>query len=571
MPGLYQDSSTIAGPLHQNKAVSFKPSLERGDRLKLVAFMMVVLATSVSFVWYLLHTIVFSGFSLLVVLSVALIVLLELIRVLQSLTLFLFAYVAKDPLPMVPQYGLRVAVLTTIVPSKEPFSLVLHTLQEMKKIETTPGSKVHVWLLDEGNDPAIRARCDAIGVRYFSRGGLQGWNTGAGMFRARTKHGNHNAWRRAHEHDYDVVAQMDPDHVPQPDFLTRTLGYFADPDVAFVVAPQVYGNLERSWIARAAAFQAYVFHGVIQRGGNGMQAPLLIGTNHLYRTAAFRQINGYQDSIIEDHLTSMVMFGATSSSGRPWKGVYTPDIIAIGEGPTSFTDYFNQQKRWAYGIWDIAAKSTRDCIRKMTKPQATTFLMLQFFYPSVALAWLLSSMATLLFSFAMPAYQNVASVVVILWLYSIASSLALFFWLRKFNLVEHERRSWGLGGMALLLMCIPVYVSAALQAIARRPLTYAVTAKGSLTSPDTLRTFLPHMGWLAFNGLGLALVLMFGRNLAGANTLWIVEHMAICAAPIAMYGAYRFTASLRSATRALPQLRRVMVAHNVGEELRNIS
>ena len=35
---------------------------------------------------------------------------------------------------------------------------------------------------------------------------------------------------------------MDPDHVPQPYFLTRTIGYFRDPDVAFVVAPQVYGN-----------------------------------------------------------------------------------------------------------------------------------------------------------------------------------------------------------------------------------------------------------------------------------------------------------------------------------------
>ena len=51
------------------------------------------------------------------------------------------------------------------------------------------------------------------------------WNTGSGPFRARTEHGDHNSWRAEHEHRYDVVAQMDPDHVPFPNFLERTLGY----------------------------------------------------------------------------------------------------------------------------------------------------------------------------------------------------------------------------------------------------------------------------------------------------------------------------------------------------------
>jgi hypothetical protein len=99
---------------------------------------------------------------------------------------------------------------------------------------------------------------------------------------------NHNAWRSAHEGRYDVVAQMDPDHVPYPNFLERTLGYFADPDTAFVVAPQVYANLAESFVARGAAEPAYLFHGVIQRGGNGRGAPLLIGTNHLYQPRSSR-------------------------------------------------------------------------------------------------------------------------------------------------------------------------------------------------------------------------------------------------------------------------------------------
>ena len=213
---------------------------------------------------------------------------------------------------MRPDPGLRVAVLTTIVPAREPLELVMMTLRAMKRIRHD--GELDVWLLDEGNDPEVRRRCAEIGVRHFSRREHPEWNQASGPFRAKTKHGNHNAWRMLHELDYDVVAQMDPDHVPYPNFLERTLGYFADPDTAFVVAPQVYGNMSESFVARGAAELAYIFHGIIQRGGNGHGAPLLIGTNHLYRPAALRQIGGYQDCIIEDHLTALVTYGAVNAA-----------------------------------------------------------------------------------------------------------------------------------------------------------------------------------------------------------------------------------------------------------------
>jgi cellulose synthase/poly-beta-1,6-N-acetylglucosamine synthase-like glycosyltransferase len=77
-----------------------------------------------------------------------------------------------------------------------------------------------------------------------------------------------------------------------------------------------------------------------------MGSPLLIGTNHVYRVNTFTQIGGYQDSIIEDHLTAMLVYATKNPETHMyWKGVYTPDILSVGEGPTSFTDFFNQQKR----------------------------------------------------------------------------------------------------------------------------------------------------------------------------------------------------------------------------------
>ena len=122
-----------------------------------------------------------------------------------------------------------------------------------------------------------------LGVKHFSRKGRPEYNQQSGQFRAKTKSGNHNSWRAEHEHDYDVVAQMDPDHVPLPSFLERTLGYFRDPDVAFVVAPQVYGNMYDNWVAHGASGAAVPVQRLSSGAATGSDAPLLIGTNHLYR------------------------------------------------------------------------------------------------------------------------------------------------------------------------------------------------------------------------------------------------------------------------------------------------
>jgi cellulose synthase (UDP-forming) len=555
VPQLYETSSEITGKLTNKKKVTFRNILTATD-LSVLRLFLILIVTSMLSVATLLLLAVLQSFSIIALILVIAVIFVELLRLVQSLTLFIFAAKAKDPLPMKLPTGKRIAVLTTIVPGKEPLDLVSETLKKMLAINPGKGNTIDVWLLDEGDDDAVKQRCIELGINHFSRKNVPEWNQPSGPYKTKTKHGNHNAWRARYEKYYFVVAQMDPDHVPLPNFLMRTLGYFKDKDVAFVVAPQVYGNIKESWVARAAAFQAYIFHGIIQRGANGLNAPLLIGTNHLYRTAAFTEINGYQDSIIEDHLTSMVVYGTKTESGDRMKGVYTPDIIAIGEGPTSFTDYYNQQKRWAYGIWNIAMKSTPSIVRKMSKGQALSFLMLQSFYPAIAIAWTLGSLLTLIFCFAPLSLGAVALPLAAIWAVSIASSIGLFMWLRKFNLVEHEKKDRGLEGMALLLMTIPVYVNAALEALLRKPLTYAVTAKGNLASPDTLMTFSYHINWVAFNILSMTVMFFLTAAPNITNVAWVIERIGICLLPISIFVIARIKISAkksREQKEALPQ------------------
>jgi cellulose synthase (UDP-forming) len=569
---IYADCSTVAGPLRDaeraDQPVEFRPVPTRRERLVLALLVLLNAGTALAFIgWLLLPWHVpgwagnLHGIPLLAALfGFCLVIGVELIRLAQNVAMWVFAYHAQDPVPVEAPTGLRVAMLTTIVPDREPLDLAERTLRHMRQIAYS--GQVDVWILDEGDDPRVKTLAQRLGVRHFSRRGRPEYNQPDGPLRARTKAGNHNAWRTDHEHDYDVVAQMDPDHVPLSCFLQRTLGYFRDPDVAFVVAPQVYGNTYENWITHGASVQQYIFSGTVERGGNGLGAPLLIGTNHLYRPAAWRQIGGYQDSIIEDHLTGMRMLSETNpTTGNRWRGVYTPDVLAVGEGPASWQDYFNQQKRWAYGIWEILLRRLGAVRQRLTFRQRLLYGCVQFYYPSVAAGLLLGNLATAMYLlFGIASIQLHSLTWLALWSASLASWFLLWFWLRRFNIAPHEREEFGMPGVFSALFAGPVYVAAAIAALARRPLTYAVTAKGRLRRGTSLSTFRLHFAWAAVAAALLAISLPLHHDFLALRA-WCGLTLAVGLGPPVLAGVSRLRGAVRGGA---PTVRASATARAVG-------
>src|SRR5258705_2549088 len=185
------------------------------------------------------------------------------------------------------------------------------------------------------------------------------------------------------------------------------------------------------------------------------------------------------------------------ATGRRWKGIYTPDVLAVGEGPTSWTDYFNQQRRWSYGIWEILLRR-RDARRGLSGRQRLLYGCVQFYYPSLAVSLLLGNVATALYLlFGVASIQLHSLTWLALWGLSLSSWFLLWFWLRRFNLAKHERVEAGMPGMALALFAGPIYLSSAIAAVRHKPLAYAVTAKGKLSNRDSPATFRLHLWWAA--------------------------------------------------------------------------
>ncbi|RPK74575.1 cellulose synthase catalytic subunit [Streptomyces sp. ADI95-17] len=458
--------------------------------------------------------------------------LIELFRTLNVLSNAHATLVARDPVPVVPETGTRVAFLTSFVPGKEPLEMVTRTLEAAVRVRHR--GPLHVWLLDEGDDPAVKEVCARLGVHHFSRRGVAHWNRDRGPHRARTKHGNYNAWLDAHGGDYEFFASVDTDHVPLPNYLERMLGYFRDPDIGFVIGPQVYGNYD-TFVTKAAESQQFLFHALIQRAGNRYGAPMFVGTSNAVRISALRQIGGLYDSITEDMATGFEMHRARNPrTGRKWRSVYTPDVLAVGEGPTAWTDFFTQQLRWSRGTYETILKQYWKGFCSLPPGKLLNYTLMIVFYPMSALNWILAALSCALF-LGIGASGVQIDPVVWMMLYGNASALqiGLYTWNRRHNVSPHEPEgSGGLAGMMMSALCAPVYARSLLDAVLRRKSSFVVTPKGDSCSPDTLfGTFRIHLFFLLVFGGSIAASFVFGHGHPAMLT-WAAMAMLITAAPV---------------------------------------
>lgn len=454
----------------------------------------------------------------------------ELLRLVNVVSLSLASVVARDPIPVRPQRKHTIAFVTTVVPSKEPIDMVRRTLIAALAIRYR--GRIDVWLLDEGDDPDVRAMCAELGVRHFSRKGIERFNQKRGPFRARTKHGNYNAWLDTHGSEYDVMMSVDPDHVPLRNYAERIIGYFRDPDVAYVVGPQAYGNCD-NLVTKAAESQQFPFHSVVQRAANCYGAAMLVGTNNAIRISAIKGVGGLSDSITEDMATGLKLHSSRNPvTGRRWRSVYTPDVLAIGEGPSSWSDYFSQQLRWSRGTFEILSGMFWRRVVRLTPGRLMHYLLITTFYPSMALGWLLGGVnAVLYLAFGVQGIKVPVQLWLALYVDATAFQMLLYVRNRRHNVSPSEQEgSAGLAGMVMTVLTSPLYATAFLATLLRRPARFVVTAKGASSSTDSVFTFRRHLQWAVLFAAAMTASVVRGYA-TPQSCLWPGLALLICLVP----------------------------------------
>ena len=338
---------------------------------------------------------------------------------------FFFTYRMKRPNPSLPIPRLRTAIIVTKAPS-EPWVMLTETLDGMLRQDYP--YPYDVWLADESPSPETLRWCEEHSVKVSCREGVEGYHRPTWPRRTRCKEGNlayfYDHWGYR---DYDVVAQLDADHVPAPGYLREMVRPFGDPTVGYVAAPSVCDkNATESWAARGRLYLEAPLHGPQQAGCSGKYAPSCIGSHYAVRTAALEEVGGLGPELAEDFSTSLML------ASHGWRGVFAIDAMARGDGPSTFAECIVQEYQWSRSLTNILFQVSKRYWGGLSFREKVKLGYNQVWYPS----WAFLMLTALVFPVAAILTDTPWVGVPLLEFFIRAglvglAGLAIFWWLRR--------------------------------------------------------------------------------------------------------------------------------------------
>lgn len=213
----------------------------------------------------------------------------------------------------------------------EPLDILENAYRAVAEVDW-PGA-LTVWVLDDGDRAEVADLAAAHGYRYVVRPD-RGHLKKAGNL-------NHALTLSTGE----LIAILDADFAPRPDFLRHLVPYFADPRIGIVQSPQCFDTDETmSWIERAAGAAQEWFFRWIQPSRDASDAAICCGSNAVYRRVAIDRAGGFARL---DH--SEDLFTGLGLYAKGYRTLYVPVLVAKGTSPDNLASYVNQQYRWAMG------------------------------------------------------------------------------------------------------------------------------------------------------------------------------------------------------------------------------
>ena len=219
------------------------------------------------------------------------------------------------------------------------------------------------FVLDDGRRPEVEALARELGVNYVSRPDNRHF-----------KAGNLNyAFERT---DGEFVVVLDADHVPEPHFITRLIGYFREDRLGYVQTPHAFYNFD-SFQARLDHRnrkyweEGHTFYYVIQPGRNHWGCPIFAGSAAMFRRSAIRDVGLMAtETITEDMHTGLP---------HECQGLAIPCHQRAAGGRTKpaaghYDLPCDQRMRWGTGNLSIFKYDNPITVRGLSLPQRLCYL-----------------------------------------------------------------------------------------------------------------------------------------------------------------------------------------------------
>jgi len=276
-----------------------------------------------------------------------------------AITTFLFYFMVWKPRTRIAPPPLAGKSVDVLIPTKsESVEVLRKTILACRDLKYPHQTMV----LDDGERPDVRALCEELGCRYLARTSHEG-----------AKAGNLNYGLQHSTAEFVVV--FDADHVPLPNFIDRTIGYFQDEKVAFVQTPQEFYNID-SFQHRTDKKKKYIwgeqylFFSLIQPGKDHWNSAYFVGSCAILRRKALDECGeGFAtETITEDMLTSLRIHA------KGWSSVYHNENLAYGIAAETILPFHVQRQRWGVGNWQILWKANPLFLRGLTFAQRLNYL-----------------------------------------------------------------------------------------------------------------------------------------------------------------------------------------------------
>ncbi len=406
-------------------------------------------------------------------------------------------------------YSNRAIKIDIYIPvfNEEPL-LVQESIKAAKKLRKLDSWQVGIYLLDDSNNPLMTQMAQTQEIVQITRKGNKGRKAGA----------------IAHAMDLtggDFMVIIDSDTRLFPDILLNTMGYFKDPNVAWVQTPQWFcdttqgesltnswsqkggkiGEVLAHWVQKMTgkietgkdifANDPQMFFDVIQRRRNHYNASFCCGATSIHRTDALREvaIHRWAERITqskekskaiceldveylvyhtsEDIYTSLLIH---AYKGKKYRSILHPKVESKMLSPLDMLTWSAQRFRYAGGTIDL---TKREFKRFLSSGLSLGQKLMYFstFWSYTGAIWLL----VLLFSPIIYMLTNIAPV----------ESYSMEFFIHLvpflfFNQLALLVATWGVStnrGAQFFIAIFPIVLSAFWDVIRGKPIQFVVTSK----------------------------------------------------------------------------------------------
>jgi len=192
-----------------------------------------------------------------------------------------------------------------------------------------------IYLLDDTRRPEVQALAQELGCEYRTRPDHH-----------HAKAGNLNQ-AIAHTNG-ELIVIFDADFIPTKNFLTRTVGFFQDSQVALLQTPQTFYNPDP--VARNLGLEntltpdEEVFYRQIQPIRDGVGGVICAGTSFVVRRSALIATGGFvTESLSEDYFTGIRL------AAKGYRVLYLNEKLSAGLAAENISVQALQRTRWAQG------------------------------------------------------------------------------------------------------------------------------------------------------------------------------------------------------------------------------